>query len=590
MSDYKEYIVSVIEGKTIDELDSLLTSATSGVDGVPNRPVEIANPRLLNDRQTHFYLTDEEANIIRSHPDVLDVSVTPHEDLKALFYTQVDNFNRAPGTGANNGGSPLYTNWGLRRVNLGQYENTTGNADYNYHLDGTGVDVVIQDNGVQNGHPEWEDRNGVTRFVQHNWFTAAGAPGTMPNGHYGNVGGHGSHVAGIVAGKHYGWAKNATIYSLRYDLFGIERWDLIRLWHLNKPVDPRTGIRRPTIVNASWGYRWYYNNGGTGSQVSRTYRGVTTVTSAQSSAAGQITSIEGFHNFTFPSDNIATKQMTDAGVIYVKAAGNYYHKTDSSVNTTILNVAGTTLYMKHTLDIAVGHVLTAVSGCTVTPGTTITAITGPKTVTISNPITPTSGTIVINFKGPDYDNYYTYSIDWAGGVVAAGDPIYYHRPGSPCSPDTINVGAIDNGLFSGQETRAEYSEHGPGISVYAPGSAISSATRNGGSGYRSETPYPYNNNYRIARINGTSMAAPQVCGLLACYLSINPTATAEDCKEWLATVASSTGQMYDTGLLNDYSNFRAFNGGTPRYLKNPYAAPTGVSYTSLKINGNFNKT
>ena len=25
-----------------------------------------------------------------------------------------------------------------------------------------------------------------------------------------------------------------------------------------KIVDPNTSFKRPTIVNASWGYRWYY--------------------------------------------------------------------------------------------------------------------------------------------------------------------------------------------------------------------------------------------------------------------------------------------------------------------------------------------
>lgn len=590
MSEYKEYIVSVVEGTTIDELEGYLTSSTNSVAGIPDRPVDVANPRLLNERQTHFYLTDEEATALRTRNDVLDVSLIPNKYLKALNYTQVSNFNRAPGEIANNGGSAFYTNWGLRRVNLGVYENTTAEANYDYSLDGTGVDVIIQDNGVQNGHPEWEDRNGVTRYIQHDWYTAAGQIGTMPAGHYGNVGPHGSHVAGIVAGKHYGWAKNATLYSLRYDLFDLEAFDFIRLWHLSKPVDPRTGYKRPTIVNASWGYRWFYNNNGNGGQqVTRVYRGVTTTTSAQSSAAGQITTFGGAHNFTFPADNVACKQMTDAGVIYIKAAGNYYHKTDSSVDKTIIESSGTTLRMKHTLEIAVGHILTAVSGCTVVPGTTITAITGPKTVTISNAITLTSGPIVINFKGPDYDNYYTYSATWGAGSVSAGNPIYYHRPGSPWSSDTINVGAIDNDLVSSQEVRTTYSEHGPGISVYAPGRSISSSTSNG-SNYSSRTNYPYNSNYLIARIGGTSMAAPQVTGLLACYLSINPGATAEDCKEWLATTASATGQMYNTGLTNDYTDTRSVNGGTPRYLKNPYSRPTGVSYSSLNISGNFTKT
>ncbi len=591
MSELNEYIVSTKEGVVIDNIESLLTSATNNLNYIPNRTVDIANPRLLNDRQTHFYLTDEEAAELRNHQDVLDVSLIADPNLRAFSYIQKSNFNRIATQSANNGGSNLYTNWGLRRVSAGNYENITDVADYNYNLDGTGVDVVIQDNGVQNGHPEWQDREGNTRFVQHDWYTAAGISGTMPAGSYGNVGNHGSHVAGIVAGKHYGWAKNATIYSIRFDLFDLEKYDLIRYWHLNKPIDPRTGYRRPTIVNASWGYRWYYNNNGSGVQVSRTYRGVTTTTSTPSSAAGQITAFGGAHNFTYPPDNIAVQQMTDAGVIYIKAAGNYYQKTDSSVDKTITAISGTTLSMKHTLEVAVGHVLTAVSGCSIPGGTSVTAINNAKTLTVNNTITPTGGPIVINFKGPDYDNYYTYSTSWGAGTVSAGNPIYYHRPGSPWSPDTITVGNIDQTLHtSGLEQRATSSEHGPGITVYAPGISISSATRNGGSGYSSEAAYPYDSNYRIARIGGTSMAAPQVCGLLACYLSINPGATAEDCKEWLAGQAAVIGQMYaGNGTTTDYTDYRSTNGGQTHYLKMPYASPTGTKYSNINLTGNFNK-
>ena len=39
-----------------------------------------------------------------------------------------------------------------------------------------------------------------------------------------------------------------------------DRYDLIRLFHEQKPVDPNTGYKRPTVCNQSWGYSWYYRN------------------------------------------------------------------------------------------------------------------------------------------------------------------------------------------------------------------------------------------------------------------------------------------------------------------------------------------
>ena len=59
--------------------------------------------------------------------------------------------------------------------------------------------------------------------------------------------GHGTHVAGTVAGLTYGWAKNADIYAQKIALSGIlvvyliyRCFDLIRDWHNNK------GTNRPS--------------------------------------------------------------------------------------------------------------------------------------------------------------------------------------------------------------------------------------------------------------------------------------------------------------------------------------------------------
>ena len=84
-------------------------------------------------------------------------------------------------------------------------------VNYNYVLDGTGVDVVIIDTGIQPDHPEFQDANGVSRVKQINWYEASGQSGVQPANFYRDTDGHGTHVAGTVAGKTYGWAKNANI-------------------------------------------------------------------------------------------------------------------------------------------------------------------------------------------------------------------------------------------------------------------------------------------------------------------------------------------------------------------------------------------
>ena len=93
--------------------------------------------------------------------------------------------------------------------------------------------------------------------------------GTQDTTFYTDLHGHGTHVTGTVAGKTFGWAKGARIYSQK--LGGLEgsadpndgisivnSFDCIRLWHSKKPIDPITKVKRPTIVNMSWGYGTNY--------------------------------------------------------------------------------------------------------------------------------------------------------------------------------------------------------------------------------------------------------------------------------------------------------------------------------------------
>jgi hypothetical protein len=54
----KEYIVVVNRGVNIDEFDAEM-AASQGHGPVPNRSVDIANPRLGSNRMTHWMITDD---------------------------------------------------------------------------------------------------------------------------------------------------------------------------------------------------------------------------------------------------------------------------------------------------------------------------------------------------------------------------------------------------------------------------------------------------------------------------------------------------------------------------------------------------
>jgi len=499
----KEYIVSLNKDVNYDEFWEQMETSILSHDHVPTRPIEIVNNRDLSLRSCHYSLTDNEAQILRNDPRVASVLLPAPAALRATTALQTGDFSREA-IAFPEIIDPNLVNWGLRRMVVEDLEAQVG-TEYPYCLDGTGVDVVIQDDGVFGEHPEFQDSRGNSRFVELDWYAAAGVPGTMPEGHYGNVGAHGTHVAGIAAGKTYGWAKGATVYSIRYDLFEniSDVFDLIKTWHLKKPIDPKTGYRRPTIVNQSWGYRWFYDNAIIGGSLTDlVYRGVSRGATINPTF-GNVNASHGFH---YTASDVDQQELTDAGVICVKAAGNYYHKVDA-------------------------------------PG------------------------------GIDYDNYYTFDTTWAF-VIDPSTPIYYHRGSSPWSPDTITVASIDSQPAGSKEQVAEYSERGPGIDYFAPGSDVTSATNSEGF-YGFTTFYPPSDGYRIARISGTSMSTPQITGMLALFLQVNPGATIDQCREWLDTNSSKLNKIFTTGLTNDYSNTRSIMGQENKFPFFPNARDIG---------------
>lgn len=91
--------------------------------------------------------------------------------------------------------------WGLDRID--QLKRRL-NGEYNYHATaGEGCVVYVIDSGIDVSHPEFEGRASVLADI-----TGEAAIGSDPVG-------HGTHVAGTVAGKTVGVAKRATVVGIR---------------------------------------------------------------------------------------------------------------------------------------------------------------------------------------------------------------------------------------------------------------------------------------------------------------------------------------------------------------------------------------
>ena len=126
------------------------------------------------------------------------------------------------------------------------------------------------------------------------------------------------------------------------------------------------------------------------------------------------------------------------------------------------------------------------------------------------------------------------------------------------------------------DQKATSSETGPGVDIYAPGTNIMGACST--TNEFADEAYWANGSFRQMNISGTSMASPQVAGVSALILEMNPKLKPSDLKQYLQNISNS--DLYVTLNNNDWTNRRSLWGGDTRFLYNAF----GKSQTS-KISG-----
>lgn len=145
---------------------------------------------------------------------------------------------------------------------------------------------------------------------------------------------HGTQCASQIYGRTHGWAYNANKwmidgYSTNYGLGLTLVWDVQKIFHLAKPINPKYGTKDPTLSSNSWGYRASINS--SGYAYHRT-GGATQYTSDSNKPqfmryVGDVGDWSRMKS-EFRDSSIVTsaKEMVDAGVITVVAAGNSNQK------------------------------------------------------------------------------------------------------------------------------------------------------------------------------------------------------------------------------------------------------------------------
>ena len=479
----KIYVVTL---KKKDDLDGFYSDMESdGFKLQMKRPIS---------RNTHYYMTDDQAVALRDDSRVLAVELRP-EDIPYVellpSYVAVDRINNSPyGHGPTFRKTGFFVSsqdkdWGKLHVagtDVQRRKNgwpVAGDVTDNVDIfnDGRHVDVVVCDNQVSFDCEEWKAlSDNRDRFVMYDWYAELNQyvssidddGQTLPSAPYPNyftnatnATYHGVHVCGTIAGKFYGWAPEANIYSMQVlgntsnqgtPVPTLLIFDYLRAFHRHKPINMETGSRNPTITNHSWGYgtdlRQVYENGiSIGNIGSVTYRGTTYSSNNPNPGGWSMNGLEGDFGLSqwkrqFPYNyaalNADVEDAIEDGVVVIGAAGND------------------------------------------------------------------------NFYMPSSDPTAPSYVDWDNRVYFQNiGTVWFQRGSSPCNaPGVINVGAISS---ENDFRRAGFSNFGPRIDVWAPGVNIVSSYNSTG---RADAKYGGANYYD--EISGTSMASPQVCGVAAC--------------------------------------------------------------------------
>lgn len=141
--------------------------------------------------------------------------------------------------------------------------------------------------------------------------------------------------------------------------------------------------------------------------------------------------------------------------------------------------------------------------------------------------------------GADWNNTFEMATRYPGSLA---QPYYYMRGASPTANDNttsgthnlpaICVGAVDDKQL---DQKVTFSDCGAGVDLFAPGTSIISALPSG-------VADPRNASFFLGKYSGTSMASPQVCGILACVLETYPKMNQTQAKAYIVAIAK-TGQL-----------------------------------------------
>ena len=511
----REYVITLHKHEDLDSFyDDMETPG--GALFIPNRVISLVNRRPVS-RNTHYRLTDEEAGLIRNDSRVMAVELSIEEAGLEIrpSWTQSSTFwNKS------NSVSATFKNWGLLRSVEGQQRASWGSdgvtnasGTINVTASGKHVDIVVVDGHMDPAHPEFAvnvDGTGGSRVNQYNWFSLTT---TVTGG-----GSNGTYVYTPYVDPSY-----PTLDSNGYSA---------------RTADNDHGAHVAGILSGNT-QGWAHDANIYNISPYSTSQGATSYFLDYIKVWHQLKTINpitGVKNPTVTNHSyglLASANITTIST--VRYRGTIFNGPFTSAQLSgyeIYNFGGTTVINQRNTGIEQDFIDLMAAGVIVV------GAAGNSYSKIMNPTDSLSD---------DYNNYYT-----------VGSTIYYYMRGTITSvAGAITVGAIGSNI---SDIKTADSNSGPRIDVYAPGRFIMSSVNSTLGVYANDAR---NTSYYLTKKTGTSMASPQVAGVLACLAETWPRLSQPLALTYIQTRAKFNQITAGTGGPTDYTDLQ---GSTNRFL------------------------
>ena len=525
--DLREYVVTLKEHQDLDSFYNDMETPGGNLY-IPSREVAVAERRPIS-RNTHYYLTAIEANQIKDDPRVESIDLTYIEKGSSIIPLGQYSNNWSKGSTT----TQTDKNWGLFRcyngtATAGWGSDGTANATGNIEItnNGANVDVVICDGIIDPLHPEFAvnaDGTGGSRVIRYNWFQHNMEVRGISSGTYSYADSVSASHGTHVAGIAVG---NTQGWARKANIYNISPYTTTSV------IDYIRAFHNAKPINPITGRK--------NPTIANHSWGVT-----GSKSLGTVYYMQ-FQGLIYGRPNAAQSPVTDYG-------WSNYCSSLGLVSPSVLD-SNTMQYMSRDSAIDTDVADAAAAG--------IIQVGAAGNYLMYNDVP----------GGTNYDN----ALIVANLVTSLYEYYYYMRGPSPgASPGVISVSAIDNTVL---ERKADYSNAGPRTDVFAPGSGITSS-------YPTGTADPRNASYYIEKLPGTSMATPQVTGVLACALETYPLMTPAEALAYMVNYSSKAQLSDPADGAYPFINYNSLLHGPNYYLKYKQEKSTvGMTYPKQNYN------